>query len=472
MGKQEGRAQYRVLSTTAIVLSAIGLIVVGTGVAVGLVLAYGSGSEGDRFRLEAIKTAGAIVVGTGGAAALWLAARRQRMTEIGQQHQEHVAAATEADAAERRVTELYTKAVEQLGSEKAPVRLGGMYALERLAQNTPGQRQTIVNVLCAYLRMPYTPPDQDPISAAAPPAATDQDAGLGNSPIGSAESADQREERERREQERQVRLTAQRILAARLSPGADHERPDEMFWPDIDLDLTGAVLVNFDLSGCHARTVQFDMAEFAGDASFDNVHFARRAGFGKASFSGYASFNRVEFSGGANFGGVRFSGYAAFDRAKFAGWAGFARAKFAEDTSFDKADFAGNVSFHATKFDGDTSFDNVKFAENVRFSLTSFSKYVSFDRARFLKVANFDRAEFSGGVSFGNAEFVGDVGLKKMRVWVDSSEGVAQRWPHGWSLQVMDASEDVRIPGEAGMWGVLIRNQEDVAAHGPAGREE
>ncbi|WHT22490.1 hypothetical protein N8J89_15915 [Crossiella sp. CA-258035] len=147
------------LSTRAILLCVIGLTVVAAAAAAGLLLAFGGGGEGDRVRLEAIKTAGAIVVGTAGAAALWLAARRQRTTEIAMRHQERVAEATEADAAERRVTELYTKAVEQLGSENAAVRLGGMYALERLAQNTPGQRQTIVNVLCAYLRMPYSPPE-------------------------------------------------------------------------------------------------------------------------------------------------------------------------------------------------------------------------------------------------------------------------------------------------------------------------
>ncbi|HWM04943.1 MAG TPA: hypothetical protein VNP92_21600 [Actinophytocola sp.] len=42
-----------------------------------------------------------------------------------QAHQERVAAAAEVDAEARRVTDLYTKAVDQLGSDKAPVRLGG-----------------------------------------------------------------------------------------------------------------------------------------------------------------------------------------------------------------------------------------------------------------------------------------------------------------------------------------------------------
>jgi hypothetical protein len=70
--------------------------------------------------------------GTGGAVALLLTARRQRYTELTLIH-------TTSGATERRITELYTKAADQLGSDKAPVRLAGLHALERLAQNTPEQ---------------------------------------------------------------------------------------------------------------------------------------------------------------------------------------------------------------------------------------------------------------------------------------------------------------------------------------------
>lgn len=57
------------------------------------------------------------------AVALSVVLRGQRSTEQTMIH-------TEENARERRITELYTKAVEQLGSDKAPVRLGGLYALE------------------------------------------------------------------------------------------------------------------------------------------------------------------------------------------------------------------------------------------------------------------------------------------------------------------------------------------------------
>ena len=82
------------------------------------------------------------MAGIGGLVALVVAYRRQKVTEAADRHQRDVAADTKHDLAERRITELYTKAVEQLGHEKAAVRLGGLYALERLAQNNPAHRQT------------------------------------------------------------------------------------------------------------------------------------------------------------------------------------------------------------------------------------------------------------------------------------------------------------------------------------------
>jgi hypothetical protein len=102
-------------------------------------------------QIEAIKTGLTVAAGTGGAFGLLLAFRRQRSTELA-------LVSTDRDATERRITELYIKAADQLGSDQAPVRLAGLYALERLAHSNIEHRRTIVDVICAYLRMPYTPP--------------------------------------------------------------------------------------------------------------------------------------------------------------------------------------------------------------------------------------------------------------------------------------------------------------------------
>lgn len=51
-----------------------------------------------------------------------------------------------------QVTERYTKAVEQLGSDKLDVRLGGVYALERIAFDSKRDYPTAVEVLSAFVR--------------------------------------------------------------------------------------------------------------------------------------------------------------------------------------------------------------------------------------------------------------------------------------------------------------------------------
>jgi hypothetical protein len=44
----------------------------------------------------------------------------------------------------------YTTATDQLGHEKPAVRLGGVYAMARLADNWDEQRRVCIDVLCAY----------------------------------------------------------------------------------------------------------------------------------------------------------------------------------------------------------------------------------------------------------------------------------------------------------------------------------
>lgn len=291
----------------------------------GLALVNPADKDRVSAQLDAIKTALGIAVGGGGLFALYLAARRQRtqelelaqreraqvhveqVAEISRLHAERVADASESDAAARRVTELYTAAVEQLGSDKAPVRLGGLYALERLAQDNSDPsalRQTVVNVLCAYLRMPWASPGD------APP-----------------EEADESIQAlyERRVQEREVRLTAQRILRDHLRPGADHDQPVATFWGKVTLDLTGATLVDLDLAGCRLHHAGFAEALFTGDTSFEGAWFERDAQFEAASFSGEAKFAEAWFAGDAQFTGTRFAGDTGFERAAFAGTSGSTR---------------------------------------------------------------------------------------------------------------------------------------------------
>lgn len=55
-------------------------------------------------------------------------------------------------AADSNKTDRYSQAIDQLGSAEIPIQLGGVYALERLARDSENDRQTIVDVLAAFLR--------------------------------------------------------------------------------------------------------------------------------------------------------------------------------------------------------------------------------------------------------------------------------------------------------------------------------
>jgi uncharacterized protein YjbI with pentapeptide repeats len=53
---------------------------------------------------------------------------------------------------EGHITDRYSKAIEQLGNENADVRVGGIYALERIARDSATDRETIVDVLATFVR--------------------------------------------------------------------------------------------------------------------------------------------------------------------------------------------------------------------------------------------------------------------------------------------------------------------------------
>jgi hypothetical protein len=204
--------------------------------------------------LDAIATrAFAIVAGLSGVALLVIAYRRQRTTEADAQRAER--------AAEREVSKLFTdtfdSASDKLGSEHAAVRLAGVHALARLADEAPEGRedlvQMVIDVLCAYLRIPYTPaPDPLPKNA----------------------SKDRQKEHRARELEfvsfREVRHTIIRIIGNHLR--------EPTRWRGRDYDFTGVAFDGGNLNGARF---------FGGEVSFIKAQFT----------SGNLVFNDAEFVG-------------------------------------------------------------------------------------------------------------------------------------------------------------------------------
>ena len=55
-------------------------------------------------------------------------------------------------AEDKQVTERFSKAIEQLGSDKLEVRLGGIYSLERIARDSERDHWTIMEVLVSFVK--------------------------------------------------------------------------------------------------------------------------------------------------------------------------------------------------------------------------------------------------------------------------------------------------------------------------------
>ncbi|MFF5216382.1 pentapeptide repeat-containing protein [Micromonospora sp. NPDC000442] len=389
------------------------------------------------LRIDAIRTGLTVVAGTGGGLALLLAARRQwiseraqrhqevvaaadqahrdrvqahveAVAEAGQRHQEHQAEAAAHDAAERRLTELYTRAVELLGNDSAAVRLGGLHALERLGQDNAAQRTTIVGVLCAYLRMPS--PDDDA-------------------------------------RETEVRRSAQRVLTRHLRADGD------AYWPGMRLDLTGARLDGFDGTGCTLDDADLTDATCTGTTRFTGATFTGRLALG-ASFDtlvldgagGDATIvlDGARVTGGLSADGAELGGRLSCQRAALGetSWRGttfrrtvtFDHTTFGGSTSFRDATFHGGLSMEHTAFGGDVGFRRAHFADLALFRWTEFGAEASFADARFAGATSFGRARFHGPVTFEGA-------TPARRPLFDQARAIASAthtWPAGTHVDPLD----------------------------------
>jgi len=293
---------------TAVVL----VVVVGGGVlALWLLNAWAARHQGGMsaeaaatLRLDAIKTALTVAAGLGAGVTLVVALRRQSVSERGQRH-------IEEDSQEQRITTLYVAAVEQLGSDKAAVRLGGLYALKRLGQDNPKLRQTVIDVICAYLRMPYTPPAE----------VLRDNAQHSPHALGKDDPDPDPDEQPTRRQELQVRLTAQRLLRDHTRAVRLGDEPSTLWRGQrnelMSLDLTGAVLVSFDLTFCDVEKASFGSAQLHGGAALNGAEFHNGASLDSVQFYGYASLRAAQFHEGASLSEAQFHEVAELSEAKF-----------------------------------------------------------------------------------------------------------------------------------------------------------
>ena len=296
--------------------------------------------------------------------------------------------------AERRSR--YTTAVEQLSSNKASIRLGGVYTLvglvdewladEKTIPNIEERRkegQVIINNLCAYIRSPFLLTER--AEQLDKPYAKDlQKDFAGDKDKFDADKRVFAQEKATLEEERQIRQSIIKEMREHL-----HNYEEIVPWSYFDYD--------------------FSNAHFFYHTDFSNSIFGAFASFYRATFSGYAEFSRTKFTQIASFYGAKFTQIASFYGAKFTRSANFCKAKFTQLASFNKATFdlafdtfaetfGLAANFFGATFSGYTDFHGTKFTEMADFCGTKFTQKADFNEAtfehnpQFITIASWDGA--------------------------------------------------------------------------------
>lgn len=332
-----------------------------------------------------------VAAGLGGLVALVVAYRKQKDLEEG------------------RFIERFGAAAAQLGHTDVAVRMAGVYAMAGAADRTHDseQRQQCIDVLCGYLRLPYSAEAGD-----------NHQTRVVQRRLARSPGEEDEIHYQYRQNDREVRQTIVRVIATHLQPTARSS------WSSYDFDFAGALLEAADFTDAvfNGESVSFYRAMFNGRAtSFNNAIFSgTETLFHGATFGGEVTdFARALFSGK----------HASFSRAVFgAETTSLAGAVFdAERNWFVDAAFLGaKTSFASAVFSGqDASFLNVVFSSNDTFfvDVTFSGERISFRRATFSgERTSFARADFGkGSVSFGDPkkwdpppQFDWDPGRKRM----------------------------------------------------------
>jgi hypothetical protein len=142
------------------------------GLVLGLILDWYIDPQTSTQKKDLVQALGLITAGVAGAVGIFFTwrgqERNQRNTQeqfrLSRRSQEQNQQSTQAQLAnaqeelrltrQGQITERFTRAIEQLGNEKLEIRLGGIYALERIDKESPERayHSTVMEVLTAYVR--------------------------------------------------------------------------------------------------------------------------------------------------------------------------------------------------------------------------------------------------------------------------------------------------------------------------------
>ncbi|WP_460958634.1 pentapeptide repeat-containing protein [Parasphingorhabdus pacifica] len=307
---------------------------------------------------DALRTGGLAAGSVIALYALWLNDRRRRTDEHRQElDRRRQELDTERYALEERKQDLehrrsdhdrnraaderFARSVELLGNEADQVRVGALHALAGLASTHPDYTQTVLDVLCSYLRRPF------------------------DHPKWSLPSETRLQITPEQERERHVRQTAQRLIAD-LLPTTDTDSP-----PIYHLDLTRAWLERFDLSDRVVGRVAAYRCRFRHTTNFNRAEFRNSVHLRDSVFLGRIRSDHALYHELVQLRGIRSFEPCGFDGARFRG-----------DADLKHCDFTDRVFLREVTFGGSLDLRHARFHSGVELSVHGEAPAVLLDDAR------------------------------------------------------------------------------------------
>ena len=335
--------------------------------------------------------------------------------------------------------ERYTKAVEQLGDEKAPIRMGGVYTLVGLIdewledesidkyEDRLKEGQVIINNLCAYIRSPFTLASHyDELSKANP---TPKGIYKGKKEKFYADKATL-------DSEADVRLGIIKEIHDRLQ---DSDKNTPGAWSDFEYDFSGSTFFYpIDLTNSYyTKPLNFSGSTYQGGANFSGSTYEGQAYFRDSTYKGGADFSRSTYKGGAYFnfsaykGGAYFSdsaykGGAYFSDSTYKIWADFSRSTYKGGADFSRSTYKGGAYFNFSTYKGGACFSDSTYKDGADFSRSTYKIWAYFrdstykggayfSDSAYKNWADFSRSTYKGGAYFsgstykGGADFSGSI---------------------------------------------------------------
>ena len=338
-------------------------------------------------------------------------------------NQEHQAEVLKERKAERR--ERYTKAVEQLGNEKALVRMGGMYTLIGLVDEwlldenldyteKVREGQVIVNNLCAYIRSPFILASYyDELSEDKP------------SSEGFYKDNQQKFYTDKAEfkSEADIRLSIIKEIHSRLQ---NPEINTPGTWSDFEYDFSGSTFFYpVDLTNSYyKKPVNFSGSTYQGDADFESSTYQSRADFSDSIYRCWADFRSSTYQSQANFSGSTYQDGATFNGSTYTGWANFNCSTYREGAYFNSSTYQSEVYFNSSiyreeayfnfsTYQGWADFNYSTYQSEADFSDSTYQGKADFSDSTYREGAYFSSSTYRGRADFGNSIYLEEADLRR-----------------------------------------------------------